>query len=164
MKAGVRFATSDFKLRTSGLRFKVPALSIVVRVVIGATLCLSGLLKLVNHHEFEEALSGYGFLPGLVVEIVTLLLPQVEVCLGILLAFGVKEREISAFIAVMLVAFTSVGAVSWALGNRVDCGCFPVAGRMDPIGGLFFVRNGLLVIGCLYIFLKQWRLGEKLPK
>ena len=164
MKGGVRSATSDFKLETGGLRFKLPALSTGLRAVIGATFCLSGLLKVVNHHEFEEALSGYGFLPAPVVDIVTLLLPHGEVCLGILLAFGVKARAISAIIAVMLVGFTSVGAVSLALGQNIDCGCFPVAGRKDPVGALFFVRNGLLVLGCLWIALRREGPGGQLQR
>jgi uncharacterized membrane protein YphA (DoxX/SURF4 family) len=61
-----------------------------------------------------------------------ILLPWLEVGLGILLLLGIAVR-ISAFLGgALMVLFIAAISQAWARGLSIDCGCFGGGGTVDP--------------------------------
>jgi uncharacterized membrane protein YphA (DoxX/SURF4 family) len=68
----------------------------------------------------------YRLLPGTLVNALALVMPWIELLVGILLVVGAWRREAALVAAVLLVVF--LGAIGWNLarGHAIDCGCFDV--------------------------------------
>lgn len=68
----------------------------------------------------------YRLVPGGLVNALALLMPWLELLVGILLIVGVWRREAALVAALLLAVF--MGAIGWNLvrGHAVDCGCFDV--------------------------------------
>jgi uncharacterized membrane protein YphA (DoxX/SURF4 family) len=122
-----------------------------LQMIVGGIFCLSGLLKITNHEVFLKALSGYDFLPKQLLDAVALVLPHAEVGLGILFIFSVKTRIVGMVLVAMLIIFSAAGALAHLRNGAVDCGCFPVAGTESGFGEAFLIRNGLLIVACLWV-------------
>jgi uncharacterized membrane protein YphA (DoxX/SURF4 family) len=116
---------------------------------IGALFSASGLMKVINQDQFDAAIAGYGITSGLGSDALSLTVPLVEISLGLMLAFGVRVRFASWALAALLVVFSAAGAAVLIRGGQADCGCFPIPGRAEPIGGFFFIRNAALLLSCL---------------
>ena len=146
---------SDTTARSScserGWQSRLLKVAFSLRVIIGATFSLSGFLKTVNHDEFVEALETYGFLSPRLIEAAALIAPYAEIGMGLMLAFGLKTSALSWLLAALLTILSAVGALASLRGNVVDCGCFPIAGRDEVMGAGFFIRNGVLIISCLWV-------------
>jgi uncharacterized membrane protein YphA (DoxX/SURF4 family) len=122
-----------------------------LRIIVGGIFCFSGLLKITNHEIFLKALVAYDFLPKLIIDVVALGLPQAEVGLGIMFIFGIKLRPVSLTLVALLIIFSAAGAIAHLRGGAADCGCFPVAGGESTFGEAFLIRNGLLILACLWV-------------
>jgi uncharacterized membrane protein YphA (DoxX/SURF4 family) len=132
------------------------ALSVtVVRVCIGALFCASGLLKMVYPEQFLKALTTYGISSQLLSDSLSYSMPSIEFCLGMMAILGVKVRIVGCILALLLVLFLAAGGYALVTGNVGDCGCFPLPERDEPLGASFFARNGLLLIGCLWVVLSS---------
>ena len=112
------------------------------RVVLGAVLVASGILKL-RDPSWPEAARAFGA-PAATVRP----LPYVEVAVGVLLGAQVRLAAVAAL--ALLAAFTTLIVVHLARGDRVPCACF---GRPTPVSPSDLVRNlaliGLAVVGLL---------------
>jgi uncharacterized membrane protein YphA (DoxX/SURF4 family) len=133
------------------LQARLQQFALALRVIIGWTFCISGLLKIVNRDLFVEALETYGLFSANLIEAASLIVPHVEMVLGLLLSFGIRTAMLSWIFAAQLIVFSGLGAIATLRGNAVDCGCFPVSGAKDVIGIDFFIRNGALFILCLWV-------------
>ena len=97
---------------------------LVARLVTGGVWIVAGALKLPDPYESVRAVRAYALLPEAVVPTVGMLLPIVEIVLGVVLVLGLLTRGAGVLSAVLLALFV-VGIVSvWARGIEIDCGCF----------------------------------------
>lgn len=128
-----------------------PLLMIIVRLIIGGIFFISGLLKVIHPEEFRKTLSTHRLFSTGTIHLISLVLPYFEIALGLLFALGFRTRVTGRIITGLLILFTIEGAFAFALGNAVDCGCFPTDSGGESIGVKFFVRNGLLILASLWI-------------
>ena len=68
----------------------------------------------------------YRMVPAGLVNALALVLPWIEVVVGILLIVGAWRREAALVATLLLLVF--LGAIGWNLarGHAIDCGCFDV--------------------------------------
>jgi len=109
----------------------------VVRVVLGALLVLSGLLK-VGDREWPATARQFGA-PAPVGRA----LPWVEIVVGV--GVGAQLWPAAAVALFLLATFTILAARQLQRGNRVPCGCFGSLSRR-PISGTTLVRNLVLCV------------------
>jgi uncharacterized membrane protein YphA (DoxX/SURF4 family) len=125
-------------------------LMIIVRLIIGGIFFISGLLKVIHAEEFRKTLSTHRLFSTGTIHLISLVLPYLEIALGLLFALGFRTKVTGRIIIGLLILFTIEGAFAFALGNAVDCGCFPTDSGGESIGVKFFVRNGLLILSSLW--------------
>lgn len=128
-----------------------PLLVLIVRLIIGSIFFISGLLKVIYPEEFRKTLSTHRLFSTGTIHLISLVLPYLEIALGLVFALGFKTKVTGRIIIGLLILFTIEGAFAFALGNAVDCGCFPTDSGGESIGVKFFVRNGLLILSSLWI-------------
>jgi putative oxidoreductase len=101
-------------------------LTTVIRILLGAMLVFSGSLKIVDPEAFGRVIVRYDILPEILIAYAAILVPALEIVVGLFLLIGCKVRA-SAFIAMLLmIAFLVFISVNVARGRRIDCGCFNV--------------------------------------
>jgi putative oxidoreductase len=82
--------------------------------------------KIADPPAFAHMIYNYRLVPGALVNGLALLMPWLELFVGLFLILGVWRREAALLAALLLVVF--MGAIGWNLarGHAVDCGCFDV--------------------------------------
>ena len=97
-----------------------------VQIALGAVFVAAAIPKIADPPAFAHMIYNYRLTPGSLVNGLALVMPWIELVVGLLLILGVWRREAALLAAVLLFVF--LGAIGWNLarGHAVDCGCFDV--------------------------------------
>ena len=97
-----------------------------VQIALGAVFVAAAIPKIADPPAFAHMIYNYRLMPGGLVNALALVMPWIELVVGILLVAGVWRREAALVAAALLLVF--LGAIGWNLarGHAVDCGCFDV--------------------------------------
>lgn len=127
-------------------------LIVIICLIIGGIFFISGLLKVINPDAFRKTLSTHGLFSTGTIHLIGLVLPYVEIAVGLLFALGFKLKITGGIVICLLILFTIEGSFAYALSTAaVDCGCFSTEGGGESIGVKFFFRNGLLILFSLLV-------------
>lgn len=127
---------------------------------IGARLLLAGLLlwaglgKVGDLQSSILAVGAYEVLPEGLVEPVAILLPWVEIALGILLVIGLFVRVAATLTAALMLVFIAGMAQAKARGLAIDCGCFGGGGQGDGVGWWNLLRDVPLFLAAVFLALR----------
>ncbi|MGH3432035.1 MAG: MauE/DoxX family redox-associated membrane protein [Thermocrispum sp.] len=102
----------------------------VVRIGLAAVWLVSGGIKLADTGQTYLAVQAYDLLPAGWVSPVAMVLPLLELSLGVLLLAGAVTRWAAVVSAVVLVGFIAAVGQAWARGLSIDCGCFGGGGTV----------------------------------
>lgn len=100
------------------------------RLGLAAVWLVSGGIKAADLPQTYLAVQAYEVLPAAVVSSVAMVLPFMEIGLGLLLLVGVGTRLVAALSGVLLLAFMAGVSQAWARGLTIDCGCFGGGGQV----------------------------------
>jgi rhodanese-related sulfurtransferase/uncharacterized membrane protein YphA (DoxX/SURF4 family) len=124
----------------------------VIRIIIGMAFLLSGILKLIDIKGFREIIETMGLLGGPLPFLASILIPVLEVILGLMLVLGIFIRITALHLNVLVIIFAWVAF--YILRNRPDmlCGCF--GGFFDMTFSIYhfvilfiiFILNLIIVI------------------
>lgn len=97
---------------------------LLARLALGSVLLYAGVLKAPDHAAFAKVIANFGLLPQAGCQFLALILPWLEIALGLLLLCGLWLR--SAALAAVLMFLGYSGAVLYALARdlNIECGCF----------------------------------------
>ena len=138
-------------------------LGLVARLVTGGVWIVAGALKITDPAASIAAVRAYELLPGSLVEPVGLVLPAVELVVGLALVVGAFTRGAAAVSALLFVAFIIGIASVWARGIEIDCGCFGGGGAKKDAASEYpweIARDvGLLATSGYVMMLRRTRLA-----
>lgn len=136
-------------------------LGLAVRLYLGVVFLMACAHKIAHPEVFALDIAAYDFLPFQLVNLLAIILPWVELAVGVMLIVGFRARAATLLMLLMLVSFMIPLAVALARGLDLSCGCFaPGVGEADPISGWTLVRDGSwLVLGLYLLFLDRAPLG-----
>lgn len=124
-----------------------------MRLVLGCIFLYASLDKIRQPKEFAEAVYNYRILPDALVNVLAVVLPWIELIVGILLVAGFLVGG-SLFICVFLMTvFLGAMAVTLIRGIDVQCGCFSLDAG-EPITYLTLFRDSLILAFSAYVFRK----------
>jgi len=113
------------------------------RLIIGAVFVYAAYTKLSEPWiEFAGALSAYRLLPDSALEPIAKALPWCELALGVALISGIWQRWFSLMGSALLAFFFAVMVRTYAVGLKIDCGCF---GPDDVLGPKTLMRDFFLL-------------------
>jgi uncharacterized membrane protein YphA (DoxX/SURF4 family) len=125
-------------------------LALVLRLVIGAVLIASGLIKALDDRAFMiTALRSFG-VPGQIYPLLALMAP-LELMTGIALVLGFSPKVNTRLVMILLLLFSVGLLVALRKGNVQDCGCFGAYVPMRPTSAL--IRNMLLMTGTGLVYI-----------
>lgn len=109
-----------------------PWVSLVARLVLGGVMLVAGALKVTDPETATQAVRAYELLPHGFDGIVGMLLPILEIAIGLLLIIGYGVRPAAVATGVFMVLFIAAVSSAWARGLAIDCGCFGGGGQVAP--------------------------------
>lgn len=132
-----------------------PWIGLIFRLVLGGVLLVAGLLKYQHLDKSQMAVRAYELLPVALANFLGIVLPYLEIAVGILLIFGAAVRVSAIISGILMVAFSIGIAQAWARGLSIDCGCFGGGGQVAPGTANYLpelVRDAGLALMAFYLF------------
>lgn len=133
----------------------LPWVGLLSRLILGGVLLAAGLLKYQHLDKSQMAVRAYELLPVSLANFLGIVLPFVEIAVGVLLVIGAGVR-ISALVGGVLMGAFMIGiAQAWARGLSIDCGCFGGGGQVEPGTANYLpelLRDGGLALLAIYLF------------
>jgi uncharacterized membrane protein YphA (DoxX/SURF4 family) len=102
-------------------------LTLVSRLLIGGMFIFASFYKIIEPGLFAKSIWYYHLVPGNMINLMAIVLPWVELVVGIALIAGVAYRGAVLWANVMLVVFIVALVTTIARGISIDCGCFRAA-------------------------------------
>lgn len=100
---------------------------IALRIVLGLFFLGVGLPKAAAPGLFAAQVAAYQLVPSSLVTLVALVIPRLEVLIGLCLASGFLARSGALLAGALSLAFALATALTLMRGLQIDCGCLPVA-------------------------------------
>ncbi len=109
----------------------------------------SGSIKILNIHEFAQAIDNYHILPQPVIIPFASLIVSSEIVLGLLFLFGIYEKETGVFLILLNIVFILAMFSALIRGIDISCGCFSSEGEVLGIKDI--LRDFAFVLLIVYV-------------
>ena len=129
------------------------ALIFTVRLLIGGVFLYACADKIASPERFAIAVDNYRFLPPQLVNLWAVVLPWLELFLGLFMVLGVFVEASALLSAMMYLSFFVALAAALSKGLDISCGCFELDEAESRIGKLYLVRDFSLMVASLWIML-----------
>ncbi len=128
-----------------------PWIGLIFRVFIGGYFLYAAIPKIIEPLAFATSIGHYEMLPSWSVNAYALVIPWLELLVGVCLVAGYRVRINASAAGIMLVMFTV--AVAWAVvqGLKIDCGCFGSQGGED-VSWMKVAKNTGMIAMCLALW------------
>lgn len=132
---------------------------LLVRLAMAAVFIVAAIPKIQAPDLFAASVHPYELLPAWAVNTTALVLPWVELFIGVLMALGVWWRASAAWMAALMVVFMAAFLSATARGLHIACGCFEVGENATPTSPWWVaLRDASFLVGALIV----WRFGPGL--
>jgi len=130
-------------------------IALAARLILGGVLFAAGLLKYQHLDKSQMAVRAYELLPISLANFMGVVLPFVEIAVGILLILGAAIRISSLVGGILMLMFITGISQAWARGLSIDCGCFGGGGQVAPGTASYLpeiLRDAALALLAIYLF------------
>ncbi len=128
----------------------------VFRILVGVLLLFAGIPKIFDPPAFGAVIMQYEIIPGPLVPYAAILLPYIEILIGMNLVIGFRLKATSLIGMTLMAAFIYGIAINLYRGRTFDCGCFnfETLGFIisEEIGPLSIVRNAVMLFVFFVLF------------
>ena len=135
---------------------------LIARLVLASVFALAALPKIKDPVAFASSVEGYRVLGPALSNWVALLLPWLELIIGIGILMPWIRRSSGIIIAALLLVFITLHASAWMRGLEIDCGCFGSETSDKTTNYLrLIIRNSLLLGTCFLVICKDWKRNKR---
>jgi len=124
-----------------------------VRLILGIIFVLASIDKIIHPAAFAKAVNNYQILPDALINLTAIILPWLELILGIFLILGIWLPGAVLLANLLLVSFFGALVFNLARGLDVQCGCFITS--QEAISNLcmcwYVIRDGVFLLLGLYL-------------
>ncbi|MGY8783681.1 MAG: MauE/DoxX family redox-associated membrane protein [Fidelibacterota bacterium] len=139
-----------------------PVIVLCMRVVLGIVFLVASYQKILDPQQFAREISNYHFIPLGLENVVAIILPWIEVFIGLGLILGIMIDGSSLISGVLLIMFNLLVIQAMIRGFNIECGCGLKEGQM--VGWQKLMENMTLLITSYIIFNQKNRSFQLLPK
>lgn len=127
-------------------------LMLLLRLALGILFLISGFAKLTGLGSFVRTLESLNFLPVEFIPFLSLVVPIVEIILGIMLSGGILIHYTTRATLVLLIIFSTVIFTQIISGNATSCNCFGALFRGET--DVSTLLRNLLLTGISFLVIK----------
>ena len=99
-------------------------IELAARWILGITFIYASFHKIIAPADFAKILYGYDLFPGVLINLIAVVLPFVELFSGLALILGIYPRSAALIVNGMLLGFIIALSINLVRGHEFDCGCF----------------------------------------
>ena len=137
-------------------------LIVITRIILGAVFLWASFGKILEPGDFARSISNYHIFPFGIENIVALILPWLELLIGMGLILGIMVDGSVQISAILLIMFILMIGQAMLRGFNIECGCGLKEGEMI---GLNKILENIVFIGGAYIVMqRRKRFFEIFPK
>ena len=137
-------------------------LIVITRIILGAVFLWASLGKILDPADFARSISNFHIVPFGIENIVALILPWLELFIGMGLILGIMVDGSVQISAILLIMFILMIGQAMLRGFNIECGCGLKEGEMI---GLNKILENLVFLGGAYIVMqRKKRFFEIFPK
>ena len=132
------------------------------RLILGAVFIYASIDKIFHPAAFAKAIYNYQILPDFLINLTAIVLPWLELVLGILLIVGLFREGSVCIVTSLLLVFFGMMVFNLARGLDIYCGCFSTStedANKAPMAWYVF-RDGLFLLPAFYLFYRTF-LGKR---
>ncbi len=137
-----------------------PYTLVFFRIVLGGILIFAGIVKLIDMAGMAESIENYRILPRAWVNLSAIVMPALEVVVGIFLILGIwMDGALLITTGLFVLFILAVESAIWR-GLNIQCGCFGLSDS-EIVGMKVLIRDGLFLLGTLPLWIARFRIGEQ---
>ena len=126
-----------------------------IRLILALIFLYASVDKILHPAAFAKMVYNYQILPGGLINATAIVLPWLELSIGILLLLGVWQPGVVLGANALLVAFFGALVFNALRGLDVECGCFSTSpGHSQGSVAWYLVRDSLFLLMGAFLF---WR-------
>ncbi len=127
-------------------------ITLALRIFTGLLFLYSGIFKAFDLDNFGKIIMMYDILPENLVPYTAIIVPFLELLIGLLLVIGFRIRAASFVTIMLMFLFMIFITVNIIRGNTFDCGCFELSqfGIKEEIGIPLLIRD-VIIVGMIAI-------------
>ena len=129
---------------------------IVIRIALAIVFIYAAIPKIIDPTQFAQDIDNYKILPYFAVTILAIILPWLELLVGLFLIVGIWLPAAAFITAALNIVFIIAIASAMYRGLDIDCGCFSTGDSL--VGWKRLFEDFFLLIASVYI------LKETLPE
>jgi uncharacterized membrane protein YphA (DoxX/SURF4 family) len=131
-----------------------PYIPLISRIIVGSVFIVVGVTKILDPKLFANEIGNYDLLPNYVLHIPAIILPWIELVVGMLLVLGIKLKTNSLIAGTLLVIFTIGVITAWSRGLDINCGCFSAI-KEEKVGLSKVLQNSGLILLTILTFISN---------
>ncbi|MBN2492982.1 MAG: DoxX family membrane protein [Deltaproteobacteria bacterium] len=123
-----------------------------LRIYLGGLFVYACVHKILHPAVFALDVATYDVLPLSLINPMAIMLPWMELAVGVMLLVAVRVRAAALVVAGMMVMFIVALILALASGLDMSCGCFASqAVEEDPISGMTILRDCVWLLAALHV-------------
>ena len=128
-----------------------------LRIGLGVLFLIAGIPKFLDPQAFATSISHYQLLPEWGERALALVLPPLEIAIGIALIVGVLDAGAAVLCFLLLIVFTGAIGISVARGLDISCGCFETEGG-TKVGAKKLLENTAFIVAAYLVVIgdRSW--------
>lgn len=131
------------------------------RWLLGLVFIYASYHKIAAPGEFAKMVYGYGLFPNETINLIAIVIPFVELCVGLMLIGGIWVRSTTLIVIGMLLLFIIFISINLIRGHHFDCGCFTAGDAFSAeTPWQTLVRDLLLLLAGWYVY--RFKATEKI--
>ncbi len=127
-------------------------LTLLIRLTVGITYIYASFYKVIEPGAFAKSIWFYHMVPGNLINLIALILPWLELVVGLALIVGLFYRGAVLWINLITVLFIIALSTAIVRGLNIDCGCFKVGKEATATAWDALIFD----IGLLALTLQLW--------
>ena len=128
-----------------------PVLFNSIRILMGLVFLYASYDKILRPEAFAKAVFNYQILPDTAVNIVALVLPWLELLIGLSLVAGIWLEGSTVISTSLMLIFIGSLIFNQIRGLDIHCGCFSTDATQGPAGMLTIIRDFLFLVASIYL-------------
>lgn len=124
---------------------------LILRIALGGLFIFASLDKIWNPGLFANAVSNYRILPLALLHITAIILPWLELIIGMALIVNVYQRAANIILGGLLIIFTLAVSAAMLRGLDFNCGCFDLNATSSNLGLRKIFENLGLICGTILL-------------
>jgi uncharacterized membrane protein YphA (DoxX/SURF4 family) len=138
-------------------------LLLCLRVTIGAIFIAASIDKIIHPEAFARIIYNYQVLPNGLINLTAILLPWIELLMGVLLLTGIWLPGAALLSTLLFLVFFGTLLFNLARGLNVHCGCFSTSQTESAQTAWYVIRDGVFLLLGISLCRQVLRRGETQP-